>query len=63
VKIYDPKVKMPDNTLYVFAFNSLEAWTKFGPSLWPKRDRMYKFIVKNQLNGGWFIIYEIKPEK
>ena len=63
VKIYDPKSKMPDNTLYVFAFNSLEAWTKFGPSLFPKRDKRYKIIVKNQIKGGWLIIYEKEPER
>ncbi len=63
VKIYDPKSKMPDNTLYVFAFNSLEAWTKFGPSLFPKRDKRYKLIVKNQIKGGWLLIYEKEPER
>ena len=63
VKIYDPKAKMPDKTLYVFGFNSLEAWTKFGPSLFPRRDKRYKIILKNQIRDGWFIIYEKEPEK
>jgi hypothetical protein len=63
VKVYDPQAKMPDNTLYVFAFNSLEAWTEFGPSLWPKRDKKYKIILRNQIRDGWFIIYEKEPEK
>ena len=62
-KKYDPKVKMPDNTLYVFGFNSLEAWTEFGPSLFPKRDKKYKIILKNQIKGGWLLIYEKEPEK
>ncbi len=62
VKVYDPKAKMPDNTLYIFAFNSLEAWIKFGPSLFPERDKRYKIILKNQINDGWFIIYEKEPE-
>lgn len=63
VKVYDPKAKMPDNTLYVFGFNSLEAWKEFGPSLFPKRDKKYKIILKNQIKDGWFIIYEKEPEK
>ncbi|MDD5697619.1 MAG: hypothetical protein PHH77_03285 [Victivallaceae bacterium] len=63
VKVYRPEVKMPDDTLYVFGFNTLEAWTKFGPSLFPRRDKRYKIILKNQLRGGWFIIYEKEPER
>ncbi|MBU8902438.1 MAG: hypothetical protein KOO69_06840, partial [Victivallales bacterium] len=62
IKIYDPKIKMPDNTLYIFAFNSLDAWSKFGPSLFPKRNKRYKIILKNQIKDGWFIIYEKEPE-
>ncbi len=63
VKVYKADMKMPDNTLYVFAFNSLEAWTEFGPSLFPKRDKRYRIILKNQIRGGWFIIYEKEPAR
>ena len=63
VKVYDPKVKMPDNTLYIFAFNSLDAWIEFGPSLFPKRNKRYKIILKNQIKDGWFVIYEKEPER
>lgn len=62
VKVYTAGTKMPDNTLYVFGFNSLDAWTKFGPSLFPKRNKRYKIILKNQIKDGWFLIYEKEPE-
>ena len=62
-KKYDPKVKMPDSTLYIFASNSLEAWTKFGPSLIPPRGNIYEFIVKNQIKGGWLVIYRYTKKK
>ena len=63
IKIYDPKVKMPDNTIYVFGFNSLEAWTKFGPSLMPDLKKRYKIILKNQIRDGWLVLYEKEPER
>jgi len=54
---------MPDNTLYIFAFNSLDAWLKFGPSLFPERNKKYRVILKNQIQDGWFVIYEKEPER
>lgn len=63
IKIYDPQAKMPDNTLYVFGFNTLEAWTKFGPSLLPDLKKRYKIILKNQIRDGWLVIYEKEPER
>lgn len=61
-KTYRDNVKMPDNTLYVFSFNTFELWRQFGPSLALNRGEKCKVIYKNQLKGGWFIIYEKKPE-
>jgi hypothetical protein len=62
-KIYDPKVKMPDNTLYIFAFNSLESWKSFGPSLMPDIKKRYKIIVNSRIGDGWLLIYEKEPER
>jgi hypothetical protein len=61
VKVYNPSTKMPNNTLYVFGFNSLAAWKEFGPSLFPERGKKYKIILKNQIKDGWFVIYEKEP--
>ena len=63
VKLYRTNIKMPDNTLYVFSFNTFEVWRQFGPSLSLKRGQKYNVIYENQLKGGWFIIYERGTKK
>jgi hypothetical protein len=62
VKAYRHDAEMPDNTLYVFGFNTLESVPVWGPSLLPKRELRYKIILKNSIRGGWFVIYEKEPE-
>lgn len=62
IKAYRKDTKMPDNTLYIFGFNTLESVPIWGPSLLPKRELRYKIILKNSLRDGWFVIYEKEPE-
>ena len=62
VKTYRKDTKMPDNTLYIFGFNTLESVPVWGPSLLPKRELRYKIILKNSVRDGWFIIYEKEPD-
>jgi hypothetical protein len=49
---------MPDNTLYVYASNSFEAWGKFGPSLQPSsRDQI---VGSDSTLGGLLLVYRKK---
>ena len=56
VKVYTPKSKMPDNTLYLFVDNSFAVWKSFGSSLLPSEN--CKIIFANQVRGGRLLIYE-----
>lgn len=62
VKTYRKDTKMPDNTLYIFGFNTLESVPVWGPSLLPKRELRYKIILKNSVRDGWFVVYEKEPD-
>ena len=56
VKVYTPKSKMADNTLYLFVDNSFAVWKSFGFSLLPSEN--CKIIFANQVRGGRLLIYE-----
>lgn len=60
-KLYTANIKMPYNTLYIFSANSFSVWSPV--SLLPNPGQKYKVILKNQIDGSWFIVYEKEMER
>jgi hypothetical protein len=61
VNVYYPDMRMPDNTLYIYSYNTFETWKAFGPSLFPSKESGCRIIYRNMVGDGWFVIY--KKEK
>ena len=49
---------MPDNTLYIYASNSFEAWNQFGPSLKPSPND--QIVGSDSTLGGMLLVYRKK---
>ena len=57
-KLFTGFQNMPENTLYIYAFNSFEAWSKFGPSLQPRPSD--QIVVSDDTLGGLLLVYRRK---
>ena len=57
-KLFTEFKNMPNNTLYIYAFNSFESWNKFGPSLQPRPED--QIVVSDDTLGGLLLVYRKK---